>query len=361
MSWGLVFAILFALALAAYLLFEVFLKRLTRTGSAQALLAASYRKAYERAERRRLIRRKRHLARAQLLEELLDAHPDETEVRATLMKLYCAEPNVEPLKKHTLAMLVHNPGDELACSTAFALAREDDFFPQARDIYQNAVKGTPDDVTLLLRYVNFLFGRILHCASEECSELMTEAESLFARILELSPGSTDALWSHAVFLQHKGELEKAAEELSKVSSPQPQLLIQLGEVFRKLGRLEEAELACAMAADGETRSLKGTGPVGNVAYTRLGCIALEKGYEENAAQYLTEAIPSASHASFCKTGLDMELARSLLDRGIAAEAVSNYAEVSLAYKPGDEKAQALKDRADGIFQASASRQESAES
>ena len=58
MSWGLVFAILFALVLAAYLLFEVFLKRLRGTGSAQALLAASYRKAYEKAERRRVIRRK---------------------------------------------------------------------------------------------------------------------------------------------------------------------------------------------------------------------------------------------------------------------------------------------------------------
>lgn len=344
MDWSWLFFGALALAVAAYILYEVFTRRLKRAGSPHALLISAYRRSFEKAERRRRAKRKRLLEQVHILEAIIEARPAETAVRESLIKLYLAERKVEPLKRHTLEMLRHYPRNSLACSTSVALVREDDFFRDAREIFKSAVEQSPNDPVILQHYVNFIMGRLSYAPSDERPPITAEAESLIPKLLEFSPEAPGALWSHAVLLQHKGEMEQAAAELSKVRSPQASLLLQLGEILTRLNKPDEAAKAYGRAAETEVESLNGVGAIANIAYCKLGLIDLQKGDEETAANRLRDAIPVTPRVSFWRDGLDMELADELLQRGLAVDEVKEYVNAALAYRPDDQKAGELRAR-----------------
>jgi predicted Zn-dependent protease len=341
MGWSWLFFGALALVVAAYILYEVFTRRLKRAGSPHALLISAYRKSFEKAERRRRAKRERLLEQAHVLEDILEARPAETSVRESLIKLYLAETKVESLKKHTLEMLRHHPKNSLAFSTSVALAREDDFFRDAREIFKSAVEQSPNDPVLLQHYVNFILGRPNYLPPDQRASIIAEAESLIAELLESSPEGPGALWSHAVLLQHKGEMEQAAAELSKVPSPQASLLLQLGEIFTKLNKPDEAAKAYRRAAETEVESLNGVGAIANIAYCKLGLIDLQNGDEGAAANRLRDAMPVTPRVSFWRDGLDMELAAELLQRGLAVNEVKEYVNIALAYRPDDQKTKEL--------------------
>lgn len=344
MDWSWLFFGALALAVAAYILYEVFTRRLKRAGSPHALLISAYRRLFEKAERRRRAKRERLLEEVHILEDILEARPAQTSVRESLIKLYLAETKVESLKKHTLEMLRHHPKNSLAFSTSVALAREDDFFRDAREIFKSAVEQSPNDPVLLQHYVNFIIGRLSYAPSDQRAPITAEAESLIPKLLEFSPEGPGALWSHAVLLQHKGEMEQAAAELSKVRSPQASLLLQLGEIFAKLNKPDEAAKAYRRAAETEVESLNGVGAIANIAYCKLGLIDLQKGDEGAAASRLRDAMPVTPRVSFWRDGLDMELAAELLQRGLAVNEVKEYVNIALAYRPDDQKTRELRAR-----------------
>jgi len=344
MNWSWVFFGALALVVTAYILYEGFIRRLRRAGSPQALVISAYRKSFERAERRRKAKRKRLLQQAGVLERILETQPGATSVRESLIKLYLAEARVEPLKRHALVLLRRQPRNGLALSTSIALVREDDFFDDARKVLKDAIEESPDDLVLLQNYVSFLLGRLGHESSDQRESTSSEAESFIARLLQASPESAAALWSHAVLLRYRGQLEQAATELLKIPSPQPSFLLQLGEIFTQLEKPDEAVEAYRRAAEKETEALNGVGAVANIAYCKLGLINLLKGDEGAAAGYLRDAIPAVPRVVFWRDGLDMELAEDLFQRGLAVDAVNEYVSVAIAYKPDDRRAVELKEK-----------------
>ncbi len=344
MDWSWLFFAALALFLAVYVLYEVLTRRLNRAGSPQALLVSAYRKSFERAERRRKAKRKSLLRQSHVLEDILRAQPEATAVRESLIKLYLAEAMVDPLKKHALEMLRHDPRNDLAFSTSVALASEDDFFADAREVFKAAINRSPNDLALVRRYANFLLGRLARALPAERESIMLEAESLIARLLQSSPEATEVLWSHAMLLRHQGRREEAAAELSKVASPQPSVLLQLGDVLAELGKRAEASEAYRRAVEAEAKSLNRVGPVSHVAHCKLGSLELRSGDVDAAAKHLREAIPTVPVVSFWRDGLDLELAEELLDRETALDVVREYVSVALAYKPDDERAAKLRQR-----------------